>query len=124
MHKYSHHIENSLSECVLTIHRQTSLRPFFCIALAEIFFRRPLRLYFFFSLAEFFPALARRPFAGYGRQTDQNISSKFAKCRCFDFRYIIFGLLKAYLWKMEQFVQFCFFRIIVMWQKRYENEIL
>ena len=50
--------------------------------------------------------------------------SKFAKCRCFDFRYISFSLLTGYLWKWSSLPCSDIFRIMVMWPKRLENEIL
>ena len=143
MHKYSHHIQHSLSECVLTtyIHRLTDIASliflycayrfffsadrfahssrFFCIALTEFF--PPIASVFLLFLASWisFPSLLGAcSQATTDRHMHLDILAKFAKCRCFDFRYIIFGLLKGYLWKMEQFFLLWSFRIMVMWQKR------
>ena len=74
MHKYSHHVEKSLSECVVTIHRQTSLRPFFCIPLAEFVSTDRFTRSSFSRSPNFFSFLASSLFAGYDRQTHQNIS--------------------------------------------------
>ena len=142
MHKYSHHIQHSLSECVLTIyiHRMTAIASLIFLYCAcriffpptaslillyrahRIFFRRSPRYFFFFSLAELisFPSLpgACSQAATTDRHMHQDILAKFAKCRCFDFRCIIFDLLKGCLWKLEQFFLLWSFRIMVMWQKR------
>ena len=119
---------------------QTSPRSFFCIALADFGFPPTASLILPDSSVSrspnFFPPIASLflPFFAHrisfpsltgacsqvttDRHMHQDILAKFAKCRCFDFRYIIFGLLKGYLWKMEQFFLLWSFRIMVMWQKR------
>ena len=128
MHKYSHHIQHSLSECVLTtyIHRLTDIASLIFLYCACRFFFPPTASLILPDSSvsrspNFFPPIAsvfllfhaRRisfpslPGACSQATTDKHIHldilAKFAKCRCFDFRYIIFGLLKGYLWKMEQF---------------------
>ena len=126
MHKYSHHIQHSLSECVLTIyiHRLTDIAslilPDSSVSRSPNFFPPIASLFLLFLARRIsFPSLPGAcSQATTDRHMHQDILAKFAKCRCFDFRYIIFGLLKGCLWKMEQFFLLSSFRIMVMWQKR------
>ena len=123
MHKYSHYIQNSLSEWVLTIykhrcpdrhsfaHLPVSRLPIFfstnrfahsSVSCSPNFFPPIASLFLLFLARQIFsfPSLPRAcSQATTDRHMHQNILAKFVKCRCFDFRYIIFGLLKGYLWQ-------------------------